>query len=276
MSEYVHRIDNDESARITRFLRLLAIGTVGFVLLVVFLIWTANYWLRIVSLESERRFIEPYIEWSRGRLISEGDPALQAYVESLTSEIESLLGVEDEPRVVVQVIEGTTVNAFATLGGYIFVYEGLIDTLDSENALAMVLAHEIAHVHHRDPLTSTGRAMLIQLAISTLSGSGIDPNSIDTGTDLMLNQYSRSMEIAADELALELLHKKYGHVGEAKRLFEIIRADTEASDLAEFLSTHPDTSDRIENIDRWAETAGWHVEDALPYPEDVNLALGRN
>ena len=274
MSEYVHQIDDDESARIAGFLRWLAVGTVLFVVLVIVLFWTANRWLLVISPESERRFIEPYIEWSRGTLLVESDPALQDYVESLASSIHSLLGPDVQP-IRVQVIAGDTVNAFATLGGYVFVFEGLVEAVDSENGLAMVLAHEIAHVHHRDPLMSTGRGMLIELALSTLSGTGIDPSTVDAGTNLMLNQYSREQEVAADELALSLLHRKYRHVGGAKRLFEIIRDYDDAPETAEFLSTHPDIGARIDNIDRWTTDNRWSTGDAVPYPPEVLEVFGR-
>ena len=44
----------------------------------------------------------------------------------------------------VHAVQDPTVNAFATLGGHVFVFTGLVDSLDSENGLAMVLAHELA------------------------------------------------------------------------------------------------------------------------------------
>ena len=269
MSEYVHEISDEESAKIERFLRLLAIGTGLFILLIVGLFLTADSWLKLISPESERRFIEPYIEWSRGTLLIEADTELQDYVESLTNELFSL--VDDDQEIRVEVIRGDTLNAFATLGGYIFVFEGLVDAVDNENALAMVLAHEIAHVHHRDPLLSTGRAMLIQLAISTLSGSGIDPNSVDSSSDLLLNQYSREQELLADEFALTLLQRKYGHVGGATTLFELI--DDDLPESIEFLSTHPDTRARIEQIEALTQENDWNTDDLKPYPAPVRSAL---
>ncbi len=269
MSDYVHQISEEESARIARFLRMLAIGIVLFVALIIVLFVTANSWLKLISPESERRFIEPYIEWSRGTLLVQGDPELQDYVESLTADLYAQVNGEQPIRV--EVIEGRMVNAFATLGGYVFVFEGLIEAVENENALAMVLSHEIAHVHHRDPLLSTGRAMLIQLAISTLSGSSIDPDSVDASSDVLLNQYSREQELAADEFALRLVQQKYGHVGGATRLFEII--DDESIETVEFLSTHPDTDARIDQIEALTAANDWDTGEPVPYPDAVRAAL---
>jgi predicted Zn-dependent protease len=275
MSDYVHQISEEESARIARFLRMLAIGTVLFVLVIVVLFMTADNWLKLISSESERRFVEPYIEWSHEALLRQADPEIQDYVVSLATELLSL--VDDNQPIQIQVIKGNTINAFATLGGYIFVFEGLIAAVDDENSLAMVLGHEIAHVQHRDPLQSTGRGMLIKLAISTLTGSGIDPNSIDSSSEVLLNQYSREQELSADELALSLLHEKYGHVGGATRFFEMLEqheaVDGESSRLMEFLSTHPDTGARIAKLRTMSAENGWTSGGRIPYPDTVLTAL---
>ena len=269
MTEYVHKISAEETRKIARFLKLLAIGMVLFVLVIVLLFVTADRWLMLISPESERRFIEPYIEWSRDSLLIQADEDVQIYVESLATELYSQLD-NDQP-IRVQVIEGDTLNAFATLGGYIFVFEGLVEALGNENALAMVLGHEIAHVHHRDPLLSTGRGILVQLAISSLTGGDVDPNNLDAGSDILLNRYSREQELAADALALSLLQERYGHVGGARQLFRII--DDESIDSLEFLSTHPDTDSRIEAIDSVSDANDWTSADPLPYPDSVREAL---
>ena len=57
-----------------------------------------------------------------------------------------------------------TVNAFATLGGHVVIYRGLLEKLPNENVVAMVVAHEIAHIKHRDPVAALGRGVAITLA----------------------------------------------------------------------------------------------------------------
>jgi predicted Zn-dependent protease len=275
MTDYVHDISDEESAKIASFLRWLAFGTALFVLLIVALFITADGWLRLISPQSERRFIEPYIEWSRENLLFESEPELQAYVESITNDLYARLDTDERQMLEVQVVRGDTINAFATLGGYVFVFEGLLRAVDNENSLAMVLAHEIAHVHNRDPLLGTGRGMLLELAISSLSGSGVNPRGMDASTDVMLNTYSRDQELAADEIAVSLLQQKYGHVGGASRLFEIIDDDENEVESAEFLSTHPDIDARIENIEALSAEHGWDAAETVAYPPEVQEALGR-
>jgi len=273
MSEYVHTVDAEEQAKIASFLRWFAIGSVLFIVAIIALFVTADRWLRLISIESERRFIEPYIDLLVENDVVESDPVLQAYVRDLAREMDDQLGSDRELELRVFVIEGEMINAFATLGGYIFVFDSLVEAVENENSLAMVLGHEIAHVHHRDPLLGTGRAMLIQLALSTFSGNGLDPNTVNVGSDVILNQYSREQELAADELGLQLVQDRYAHVGGATRLFEIIRGDAEDLQLAEFLSTHPDTDARIERIEALTAERGWPVGEPTPYPDAVREAL---
>jgi predicted Zn-dependent protease len=275
MTEYVHRIDADEHARIARFLRAFAIGVVLFVLLMIALFVTADRWLRLISIESERRFIEPYVSLLVESEWIDSDPVLQSYVNDIVQEINAGLDNhwDDDFKLRVYVIDSDLINAFATLGGYIFVFDGLLEAVDNENSLAMVLGHEVAHVHHRDPLLGTGRGMLIQLAISALSGNGMDPTAANVSSEVILMSYSREQELAADELALQLLHERYGHVGGATRLFDIINDDAESSELEEFLSTHPDTDARIERLQALTAENGWTTNQSVPYPADVQSAL---
>jgi len=275
MTEYVHRIDAEEHARIARFLRAFAIGVVLFVLLMIALFVTADRWLRLISIESERRFIEPYISLLVESEWIDSDPVLQSYVDGIAQEINAGLDnnwhADFELRV--YVIESDLINAFATLGGYVFVFDGLLEAVDDENSLAMVLGHEVAHVHHRDPLLGTGRGMLIQLAISALSGNGMDPTAANISSDVILMSYSREQELAADELALQLLHDRYGHVGGATRLFDIINDDAESYELEELLSTHPDTDARIARVEALTDEYGWARREPVPYPDEVRAAL---
>ncbi len=275
MAEYVHRVSDGEHARIARFVRWFAAGTVLFVLTIIGLFVTADSWLRLISIEAERRFIEPYIDLALEHDLIDGDPELQAYVAALADEINAELENDwnEGFELRVYVIESDLVNAFATLGGYVFVFDGLIEAVEDENGLAMVIGHELAHIHHRDPLLGTGRGMLIQLAIASLSGNNMDPTSLHMGSEIILTSYSREQELAADELSLELMQKRYGHVGGATRLFELIDEDSEDFEFAEFLSTHPDPDARIERIEALSAENGWPARDTQPYPEHVDAAL---
>lgn len=275
MNDYVHEVSDEETAQIRRFLYGVAVVTVICVLLIIIAIVTAQYWVKLISHDSERRFITPHVNFVNKHLLDGSDPALQAYVERLGGDIAAGMDLPADLELEFFVIEGSTVNAFTTLGGYIFVFDGLLLELEDENSLAMVLAHEIAHAASRDPLSAASRGILIQIMISSATGnSGIDPSmTSELGSDLMLSAYSREQEETADRLAVTALQRQYGHVGGANRLFEALRVNYGDEEVLEILSSHPDIGDRIAAIEAFASEQGWSSEATSPYPPDVQMAL---
>lgn len=152
------------------------------------------------------------------------------------------------------IIDDTLKNAFAAPGGYIFVYTGLIKFLESPNALAGVLAHEVAHAdrrHSTDQLTKTyGLAVLLNIVLGT------DPGLITQilGTLLTL-EFSRDAEEEADEYSvIYLCDTKYAADG-AAAFFEKLERGGAASP-PEFLSTHPNPGNRVMDIHAIAEEKG--------------------
>jgi predicted Zn-dependent protease len=277
VNNYVHQVSQEESARIRRFLYLLATGTVVFVLVIAIAILTADRWLMAISPASEREFMRPYIEWAGEHFLQQADPVLQDYVVAMGQQIAADMNLPEQLELEFQVIEGDTVNAFTTLGGYVFVFEGLVREVESENSLSMVLAHEIAHAKNRDPLLATGRGVLLQIMISSLSGSGgIDPTATELGSDLMLNIYSREQEEAADRIALTAVQSRYGHVGGATRLFRLIQDSDPNPGSIELSSTHPDIDQRIDYIEGMTSKMGWSVREETPHPEEVRTALTKS
>ena len=275
MTDYVHRVSDEEARRIQRFLYAVAIGTVAFVVLIIVAVATARSWITVIGYEAERRFIAPHVEWLNEHLLDPGSPVLQQYVENLGREIAAGMDLPPDLHLDFLVIEGSSVNAFTALGGYIFVLDGLVRELDDENSLAMVLAHEIAHAKNRDPLSTASRGILLQVMISALSGSGgIDvATSTDTGFEMLLNTYSRAQEEAADRIALEALQDRYGHVGGATTVFQTLGAVYGDSELPEIFSSHPHLSDRIAAVREVTAERGWSSGPTSPYPASVLEAL---
>ena len=273
MSGYTHQISAEETARIERFLYLAAVSVTAFVVLAIAAIVTIDRWLLWISPASERRFIEPYVHWAQEHLLEPADPAVQAYVSGLAEQVAMEMEIDPDLLLEIHTLEGDTVNAFTTLGGHIFVFEGLMQALDNENSLAMVIGHEIAHAVERDPLLGAGRGLLLQLILSSLSGSGMDPTTVEFGSDLMLNTYSRDQEQAADLLALAALNRRYGHVGGATQLFEVLSQDYDELQTADILSSHPNPAARIDYLEQMTNEKGWVAKPTQPYPEPIQSIL---
>jgi predicted Zn-dependent protease len=196
---------------------------------------------------------------------------IQSYLQGLVDDLSHQMDLPDGMQVTVHYSEDDILNAFATLGGHIFIYQGLLDALDSENTLAMVIAHEIAHVKHRHPIIAAGRGMVIAMLIVSLTG--LDNNTLignivsSTGM-LAITGFSREQERQSDQSAIEALLKHYGHVNGASDLFEILIREGEEQLLSlEFLSTHPVSQDRIDSIAQRAFDQGWPTTGQLiPLP----------
>lgn len=143
-------------------------------------------------------------------------------------------------------------NAFATLGGHIFVTTGLLREVSSENALAMVLAHEIAHIKLRHPAQSISGGLLVQLFLSMLTGQNavaLQSTAQQAGIMTVLG-FSRKMETAADQAALEILEQHYGHLAGAEAFFKKILAQHQQASWQAIFASHPDMQQRIKQIKR--------------------------
>jgi predicted Zn-dependent protease len=172
---------------------------------------------------------------------------------------------------------GETVNAFATLGGNVVVFRGLVEKLDSENALAMVVAHEIAHVKHRHPIASIGRGVAIGAMLSLVSstaGQSVAGSVLGQAGLLTQLTFSRAQEEQADETALAALATAYGHVAGATDLFQRLQAGEGriGESLPQFMLTHPHLSERVERMEALARARGW-VSDAQKSPLPAALAV---
>ncbi len=188
------------------------------------------------------------------------DPETVA-LQRLADRLVPLMDLPDGMTVTLHHVDEPTVNALATLGGNIYMFAGLTDRLESENALAMVVAHEIAHVRHRDVARALGGRLLLDLALSLVLGDigGLTEGLIGGTGRLVELSYGRDAERRADRDALAALAAAYGHVGGATDLFEalIAAAGGEAGQGPAFLSTHPLTRDRIAAIETRAREQGW-------------------
>jgi predicted Zn-dependent protease len=140
----------------------------------------------------------------------------------------------------VSIIKESEKNAFATR--YIFVTDGLLKSVESENALAMVLAHETAHIKNRDPIISLAANAAFSFITAVIFGAdaGFFEKSIASSS------FSREQEERADKDALLALQNHYGHTLAAEEFFQKILKDEKFS--MEFLSSHPNTQKRIEYI----------------------------
>ena len=169
------------------------------------------------------------------------------------------------------------VNAFATLGGNIVVYEGLIERLPSENALSMVLAHEMSHVKHRDAIRGIGADQLATLIIGLATGDSNLAGQIVSNIQLLTSlQFSRDVEERSDRDGLAALFGHYGHVNGYLQTFDALEDwihDNGGDEAAppEFLRDHPDTATRKLKLADLAERNHWPTQGPLTPLRQANF-----
>lgn len=126
-----------------------ALLAAGALLLLVFPAWLFGEFggrlARLVPFESGVRLVPD------GMLGSVAGAELQQYIDGLAARIATEIQLSDEMVVKVHVSGAETFNAFANLGGNVLLYRRLLEKLPHENALAVLIALETAHVLHRDP-----------------------------------------------------------------------------------------------------------------------------
>jgi predicted Zn-dependent protease len=169
---------------------------------------------------------------------------------------QSLIHVNDFTWRLRIIKDDTTQNAFCTPGGYIYVYTGLIKYLESEDQLAGVMGHEMAHAEKRHSTDAMTREFGIDIILKIAFEDSANQLA-NIGKGLTQLKYGRDAETEADMCSVEWLYKtSYNAVG-AAGFFEKIEKQGNTSSVPEFLSTHPNPNNRIANMKkRWQELGG--------------------
>ncbi len=189
------------------------------------------------------------------------DPQVNEYINEIGHRLAAQANDGDH-RFTFFVVEDPRINAFALPGGYIGVHTGLIEATRSEDELAGVLAHEVAHVTQRHiarAIHANSRQSILSTALLlgalVLGAAGGDGDAVQAGMALSQGvsaqqqiNFTRSNEYEADRIGIGALYGAGFDPRGMASFFEVMgRQDTRAPDqkTPEFLRTHPVTTARI-------------------------------
>jgi len=193
-----------------------------------------------------------------GQLVE--DPLITEYVNEIGHRVAAYANDGDH-KFTFFVVNDPSINAFALPGGFIGVHTGLLEATRSEDELAGVLAHEIAHVtqrhiaravhaNQRQSLLST--AIMLGAIVAGAAGAGGDVMqgaiAVAQGTQAQAQiNFTRSNEYEADRIGIAALADAGFDPQGMASFFEVISRNSGSGEyrLPDFLNTHPVSSDRI-------------------------------
>lgn len=152
-------------------------------------------------------------------------------------------------QVNITVIKSKEINAFAIPGGYIYVFDSIINILDNENQLAALLAHEYSHIELRHSTRAIIRNLAGYMFMSILLGdvSGATAIILQNAESLKALQYTRGLEEEADRHAVKLMmHSKLNPSGMPGLLEKLKKHSDDAP--FEIISSHPSLKKRIQYL----------------------------
>ena len=212
------------------------------------------------SAEFEHQLGRAWLRYFRAQVPTIDDPLLFDYLENLIYNLVTHSKLEDR-RIELVIVNNPTINAFAVPGGVIGIHNGLLLWAQTEDELATVLAHEIAHLSQRhfsrgvefqknqQPFTTA--AMLASLILMATTGSDVGMAAMSAtqaaAQDSSL-RYSRGNEQEADRVGMQTMVDAGMDPHAAPAMFErMLQASRYSSGdrIPEFLRTHPLSESRI-------------------------------
>jgi predicted Zn-dependent protease len=168
-----------------------------------------------------------------------------------------------------QVVDSMEINAFAAPGGLIIVTRGMLRCCKTEDALAAVLAHEIAHVQNQDGLRSinTSRLTSALTILAAESAKQLGGHNLaqltqafegsvgDVLNTVVTTGYSRDQESQADLAAINILRRVGYNSYALVDMLTVMKTQLKPGSGG-FGKTHPDAQERINAIQSWAGSPG--------------------
>jgi len=222
-----------------------------------------------LSLEQEIALGDDLTARLLGAMRPVDDPAVQSYV----NRVGRWLSVQTERADLpwrFAIVNTESLGAFATPGGNVVITAGLMRLMRSEDELAGVLAHEIAHVvekHHVKAIMGQARTALARDAAANMASEYVAKNPLVTnavmgaGLKLYSSGLDQSDELSADQIGMIIAARAgYDPLGLVLVLTTLDSIDISEPRGSLMFSTHPPTRERI---DRLAELAD---QTSLAYP----------
>ncbi len=181
-------------------------------------------------------------------------PEVSLALQTITGRLLPAAGGPDY-EVDVLVIDSPVVNALAFPGGLIVVYSGLMKRLESPEEMAAVMAHELGHVVNRDAMKNLSRQLVLASLFSVFGGQEAKVLIQRIIREIVTISYSRAVEAAADDFALDLLTRAKIDPAYLGKAFERLKEEKEGDqmELFKYIDSHPDLDSRIQKANKMSQ-----------------------
>ncbi|AMR26155.1 peptidase M48 Ste24p [Hymenobacter psoromatis] len=189
------------------------------------------------------------------------DPRAVAAVEQVGQQLVKANGLDQKTQYQYRfhlLADDQTINAFALPGGQVFITQGLLKNLTTEGELAGVLAHEIGHVVARHSAEQVAQSQLTQGLTGAAAIAAYDPNSPGSSVaraaaaamiaKLVTLRFSRNDELEADKFAVKFTPAAGYNPASMINVMQMLQKEGGSGNPPEFLSTHPNPGNRIEEL----------------------------
>lgn len=162
------------------------------------------------------------------------------------------------------VIQEPHINAFAAPGGYIYIHSGLIQRVQSDDELASVLGHEIAHVQGHHMIRQQQDTKLLSYAgLASMALAIINPvlaAGVSSITSVKQLQYQRQLEEEADYRGLQYLAQAGFNPHAMPQFFAIMQQEDRLNgvNVPGYLRSHPLSKERLSYVERTIQTLKWN------------------
>ncbi len=213
-------------------------------------LWSAPSPSRAVTTQQEIRAGQAEDEQITGSQVVETDPLLNAYVRSIAEKLWTEVARKDLPYNV-KIIKASDINSFATEGGFIYIDEGLVDFVQSDDELASVIGHETGHIERRHVITLNSKAEVIEIlaGLASIFSPFLMPATSLLGQTVIMKM-SREDELEADRYGLQLMARA-GYDPEAMVTMMqhmTVLAGDQSQLVDKYLQDHPDPQDRVAHL----------------------------
>ena len=166
-------------------------------------------------------------------------------------------------------VNQNVVNAWAMPGGKVVVYQGLLPVAKSDDGLAVVMGHEIAHAiarHGNERMSqgilaaAGGAAIAVYMKDKPKETQALFLGAYGVGAGVGMLAFGRNQESEADKLGMVFMAMAGYHPKEAIPFWERMKAGSGGGGTPEFLSTHPGHDTRIKRIQEWLPNAESYYE----------------